>query len=115
MLSNLVDIVAITEAARRLGVRLVVTEPDRALERIRDETPALIVLDLTNASAIGLIERLSQERVPTLGYYPHVDQALRERAMRAGLARAVPRSAFFGRLAEMLSPAARLPEPPAGC
>jgi hypothetical protein len=105
VLSSLLDTVAITEAAKRSGIELVVAPPENALETIRGTRPALAVLDLTQPEVVPLIERLAEQRVPTLGFYPHVHQALKERAMRAGLGRAVPRSKFFARLSEMLAPA----------
>ena len=105
VLPNLLDTAAITEAARRLGVELLVARPENALESCLAAAPALVVLDLTQAEILPLIERLAEARVPTLGFYPHVHESLRERAMRAGLGRAVPRSKFFARLPEMLAPA----------
>jgi DNA-binding NarL/FixJ family response regulator len=115
--SQLMDGVAIENAARRLGIPLIVTSPERALEALGRESPALVVLDLTDTRALDLLERGELEQVRTIGYYPHVDQALRERALQAGASRVVPRSAFFGRLHEWLAPAgsARLPEAPGGC
>jgi hypothetical protein len=105
VLPNLLDSAAIAEAARRLGVELVVAPPESVLETCLRAEPALVVLDLTQADILPLIERLAETRVPTLGFYPHVHESLREQAMRAGLGRAVPRSKFFARLAEMLAPA----------
>ena len=105
VLSNLLDTVAITDAARRANVELVVASPENALETARATRPALIVLDLTQEDVVPLIERLAGTGVPTLGFYPHVSEELKERAVRAGLGRAVPRSKFFARLPEMLAPA----------
>jgi DNA-binding NarL/FixJ family response regulator len=112
--TQLMDGVAIADAARRLGIPLVLTSPDRALEALGPETPALVVLDLTDPRAMELLEQGKLKEVRTLGYYPHVDGALRERALQAGASRVLPRSAFFGRLHEWLAPAgsARLPEAP---
>jgi hypothetical protein len=112
--AQLMDGVAMADAARRLGIALVLTSPDRALETLGRESPALVVLDLTDTRALDLLEHGELEQVRTIGYYPHVDRALRERALRAGASRVVPRSAFFGRLHEWLAPAnsARLPEAP---
>lgn len=104
--SHLGDTVAITEAARRLEVPCVfVTEPAAALAACRVAPPALAVVDLTMAEAVPLAERLLGLSIPVLGFYPHVDRDLRERASRAGLARVVPRRAFFQRLPELLAEA----------
>ena len=111
------DGVAITEAARRLGIALALTSPQEALEVLRRESPELVVLDLTDAAALELLERGEMKQVRTIGYYPHVDRTLRERALHAGASRVVPRSAFFSRLPEWLAlpKTARLPEAPEGC
>lgn len=111
------DGVAITEAARRLGIALALTSPQEALEVLRRESPELVVLDLTDSAVLELLERGELKQVRTIGYYPHVDGALRERALQAGVSRVVPRSAFFGRLPEWLAPGKtpQLPEAPGGC
>ena len=115
--SQLMDGVAITEAARRLGISLTLTSPEHALEALGRESPALVVLDLAETQALQLLEQGELDAFRTIGYYPHVDRALRERALEAGASRVVPRSAFFGRLHEWLTEAggARLPEAPGGC
>jgi DNA-binding NarL/FixJ family response regulator len=116
---NVMDGVAIAEAARRLGIRLVVSSPENALAACASETPALVVLDLAAPGAWTLLEDGALEEIPTIGFYPHVDQVLRERALHAGVRRVVPRSAFFRHLPAMLSPSARgeerLPEVGGGC
>jgi len=115
------DGVAITDAARRLGIRLALTAPEHALETLRRESPELVVLDLTETPALELLEQGELRDMRTIGYYPHVDRALGERALRAGASRVVPRSAFFGRLQQWLAPAGdpprmpNLPEAPGGC
>ena len=103
--AHLADVVRITEAARRLGIPLTALPVESALEACGRIRPALVVIDLTQAGATLLIQRLAEEGWPTVGFYPHVDEALRERAVLAGLGRAVPRSRFFGRLPDMLKPA----------
>jgi DNA-binding NarL/FixJ family response regulator len=59
---------------------------------------AVLVVDLTNEALDGpaLVETLSAEgalaRTRTLGFYSHVDVAVRERAQEAGFDLVVPRS-----------------------
>lgn len=116
--AHLGDTVAITEAARRLGIpSAVATTPEAALASYRAARPTLVVVDLTLPGAVALVEGWIADRTPMLGFYPHIDRDLRERALRAGLQRVVPRSAFFKRLPELLASTleARLPEPPPGC
>lgn len=66
----------------------------------RAEAPRsdLLVVDLTAADLDGatLVESMRMGReldgVPTLGFYSHVDQETRRRAVEAGFDRVVPRS-----------------------
>lgn len=115
--ANLMDAVAITDAARRLEIRVVVASPENALEVLRRDPPSLVLVDLTSEDAIELLERGALRSFPAIGFYPHVDRALGARAIAAGISRAMPRSAFFARLPDLLAEAAppRLPDPGAGC
>lgn len=63
------------------------------------EAPAVLVVDLANPDLDGpaLVESLSADgaltqMTRTLGFYAHVDHAVRERAERAGFDLVVPRS-----------------------
>jgi DNA-binding NarL/FixJ family response regulator len=78
-----------------------VGEVSRLRDRLGDATApavAVLVVDLTNDALDGpaLVESLSGEgaleRTRTLGFYAHVDVAVRERAEQAGFDLVVPRS-----------------------
>jgi len=60
------------------------TEPDAAALAAAD----IVIVDLTAVDP-GALPR---NAVPVLGFYPHVDAALRERAEAAGIDLVVPRS-----------------------
>jgi hypothetical protein len=53
----------------------------------------VLIVDLT-ADASERLEDLPQQRPPTLGFYAHVEQDVRELAELAGLELVVPRSRF---------------------
>ena len=53
---------------------------------------ALLVIDLTADAAERLMEGVGAAGVPTLAFYSHVEQDVRELADRAGVDKVVPRS-----------------------
>ena len=58
----------------------------------------LIVADLDTVSP----ERLGELGVPVIGFYQHTDTETKERADRAGLAMAIPRSRMVRELPELV-------------
>lgn len=61
----------------------------------------LLILDLSRAGALDAIRALSGE-VRTVGFGSHVDRELLSSAREAGCAQVMARSAFFGRLSDLL-------------
>ena len=105
---DLLFLTRIAGTARAAGIELIpVAAGDAAAARCAAEPPDLIVLDLTGPGALPLAAALRDDprtaAVPVVGFYPHVDQELRERAVAAGVGRALPRSAFVRGLAAILS------------
>lgn len=97
----------IETTAAQAGVTLVAVAPDRALAACEADPPDLIVIDLDGPGdpvALAGALRASGKAggVPIVGFYPHVDQALRERALAAGIPQVLPRSAFVTRMADLL-------------
>ena len=71
----------------------------------------LVILDLAaGAEALSAAHALKGDPVTRpvtiVGFYSHVDQALRDAALAAGIDHVLPRSAFVGRLPELLKNAA---------
>jgi hypothetical protein len=62
----------------------------------------LVIVDLSRP---GVLEVLSSVSAPTIGFASHVDRDLIGAARAAGCQQVLARSAFFGRLAELLGPA----------
>jgi len=97
----------IEATAVQAGVAVTVLDAGRAFAACVADPPDLVVIDLTGpGDPAALAEQLRTDpataRIPVVGFYPHVDQALRERALAAGIPRVLPRSAFVSRLAEIL-------------
>jgi CheY-like chemotaxis protein len=88
-----------------------VGDAQRARERLT-ETDVLVV-DLTNPDLDGaaLVREWSEEGVlkaaSTLGFYAHVDPAVRERALAAGFDQVVPRSRMAREGAELVAALSR--------
>ena len=99
------------EAARHLDVALrLVRPPDVVAALVREQRPALVILDLQNQAArpleaireIKADAELGATRV--LGFFSHVQSDLKAAALAAGCDDVLPRSAFAARLAEILQP-----------
>ena len=104
---DLLFLTRIAETARAAGIELIPVAAGAAAARCAAEPPDLIVLDLTGPGALPLAAALRADprtaAVPVVGFYPHVDQELRERAVAAGIERVLPRSAFVRSLAAILA------------
>lgn len=79
----------------------------RVRERLADA--AVLVVDLTNPDLDGaaLVRELNDEKVldgaSTLGFFAHIDPAVREHALAAGFDRVVPRSRMAREGAELVT------------
>lgn len=81
-----------------------------AVEREGDDgAAAVLVVDLTDPDLDGaaLVAELSDEKVlegvSTLGFFAHVDPAVRERALAAGFDQVIPRSRMAREGAELVA------------
>ena len=98
----------IAATAAQLGVTLEVPPPEGALDAVRRRPPDLLILDLLAAGdPMALTRALKADpatrSVTVVGFYPHVEQALREAALAAGVDLVLPRSAFTVRLPALLT------------
>jgi DNA-binding NarL/FixJ family response regulator len=78
-----------------------------ALEAAAPDAPAAVVLDLGAAEGFRYLEGRATRAAgaadpPTLGFYSHVEEETRRRALALGATRVVPRSAFVQRFAALL-------------
>jgi len=97
----------IAAVAAHVGVRLDTIGTDAALDAVRSAPPDLLVVDLAAGDPVlALVRALKSDAatraIPVVGFYPHVDQALRASAEAAGVDRVLPRSAFTARLDSIL-------------
>jgi CheY-like chemotaxis protein len=106
----------IAATGEALGVTVIAAAPAAALATAREEHPDLIVLDLhAPGDPMGFVRALRAEPglggIPVVGFYSHVEEAVREAAIAAGVDPVMPRSQFTRRLPELL---AGHPPAPAG-
>ena len=79
-----------------------------AAESARSNPPSLVVADLhsTRCDPFALAESFKRDPalagVVLVGFFSHVQTELRERALRAGFDRVLPRSAFVQQLPQIL-------------
>ena len=98
----------ILATARTVGVPVDLIPLPRALAACTEALPALVLIDLhANGDPMGLVRALKADartrEIPVVGFYSHVETALRRAALEAGIDEALPRSAFTQRLPELLS------------
>jgi CheY-like chemotaxis protein len=98
----------IEATATLLGVALETPAPGEALAALRAHPPDLVILDLqAPGDPLALTRALKADPamrgIPVVGFYPHVEGALREAALAAGVDHVLPRSAFTARLAGLLA------------
>jgi CheY-like chemotaxis protein len=107
VVSDLLFRTRIAETAQQGGVQFESMPGTVALSACENSPPDLIVLDLADTGdnvslAHALRSSQATRRIPIVGFYPHVDNALRERALAVGIPHVLPRSAFVARMAEIL-------------
>lgn len=98
----------IEAVARAAGADLAFAAPGAAVERCAAAPPDLLLLDLHAGPDVPALVRAlkahpATRSVPLLGFFSHVDVAVRDAALAAGIDRALPRSAFVARLPELLA------------
>jgi CheY-like chemotaxis protein len=109
VLSDLVFAVKIHDAAKRLGLGVVLAKTeDEAIARAK-QNPSLVIVDLNIAglNSIELIKKLkaseSTRDFSVVGFVSHVQTDLRKQAQEAGCDEVVARSVFSQNLPAILS------------
>ena len=102
----------IRAVAKHVNAEIVFAQtPDEILAQARALKPSLVIIDLNSqkADAVGTLTALKQDPelagIRTIGFASHVHVDLIAAARRAGADQVLPRSAFAGNLAEILSAA----------
>jgi CheY-like chemotaxis protein len=109
--SDLFFVARLDAVARAAGAQLTHVAGDAAVATAAREHADLVILDLHAPDDPLAVARSLKADPATagmliVGFYSHVDQALREAAIAAGVDRPMPRSAFTARLPELLGAAA---------
>jgi CheY-like chemotaxis protein len=109
VLSDLMFMVKIQEAAKRAGLEAVfVKSKQEALDQARQE-PAVIIVDLNNSGvdALDVIAELKADeqtrKVRLVGFVSHVQADLKQAAQQKGCDIVIARSAFSQNLPTILS------------
>ena len=95
----------IAATAKAAGVTLELVPRERAATRAGEARATLVLLDLHTRDAVALVAALkvAAPATPVVGFYSHVETALRRDALAAGADAALPRSAFTAKLSELLT------------
>ncbi len=97
----------ITSTADQLGVAVEACAPAQLASRAAAVAPGLIIVDLHAPGSIAAVHALrarpATRDLPVVGFYSHVDTALRTAAIDAGVTFVLPRSAFTVKLAALLA------------
>ena len=109
VVDDLLFTVKINDAAKRAGlnVEFVKSEHD-VLEKVNQEKPLLIIIDLNNNSVepLQLISKLKSDgdlkQISLIGYLSHVQGELKQKAQEAGANIVMARSAFSQNLQQIL-------------
>jgi len=109
VVDDLLFTVKINDAAKRAGlnVEFVKSEHD-VIEKVTQEKPLLIILDLNNTSVepLRLISKLKSDgdlkQISLIGYLSHVQGELKQKAQEAGANIVMARSAFSQNLQQIL-------------
>lgn len=105
IVNDLIVGVRIEEAAKGLGVQVETAgSMEEAAQSLKGQATDVLVVDLASVGPdlekIAAAAREAGARV--IGFYPHVDKALRQAAEGAGIERVYPRSRFLRELPQLL-------------
>jgi CheY-like chemotaxis protein len=108
VVDDLLFLSRILETARQLNVPVETVEPGQLEEKLAQEAPPGIILDLNHRSGqalrlLALIKRTGAANgVPVIGFLSHVQSNLAQAARDAGCDRLLARSAFSQHLPRLL-------------
>lgn len=95
----------VATTAKVAGVALELVPPQRAAARLAELPASLVILDLHAPDAVALVAAMkaASAHVPVVGFFSHVETALRQQALAAGADAVLPRSQFVVKLAALLA------------
>ena len=94
----------IAATANAIGVRLDLVAPQHAVGRLGEPGVSLIIVDLNGSAGSTLVGELKRAApgIPLVGFFSHVETALKRDAIAAGADAVLPRSQFVSRLPTLL-------------
>jgi len=94
----------IAATAKAAGVALELVPPQRAVARLAAADVSLVLLEVGNRDALGLIAELKRAHpaIPVVGFGAHIEAALLRDARAAGADAVLPRSQLGGKLPALL-------------
>ncbi len=107
IVDDLLFLPRLEQGLRHLGFIPLPATDDAQLTRALSQSPVLAIVDLFSqnfdwATLVALIKRSKAGPTPVLGFGPHVDLALRERALAAGCDAVVGRGAIATSLPQLV-------------
>ena len=95
----------VAATAKLGGIELELVSPQEAPGRAAESPPTLVIIDLHAKDAVALVSALKRAAPapPVVGFFSHVEIALRNEALAAGADAVLPRSQFVGKLAALLA------------
>ena len=108
VVSDLFFLTRIQAVAARIGAPLESVSIAALPALCAERAPALVMIDLHGpGDVLGAVRSLKAEartaKIQVVGFYSHVDNDTRARAIAAGVDQVLPRSAFTTRLPELLA------------
>ena len=93
----------VLETAKTLAVNLdVARDADELLQRVRTETPRLVLMDLQAAALHPLETLVALEGIPVVGFLAHEEVELRDQALAAGCGEVLTKGQFSASLPSIL-------------
>jgi CheY-like chemotaxis protein len=107
MIDDLMFLPRLESGLSSLGYQTITATNETELTRALFQSPVLVIVDLFSRkfdweALIGLIKKSKAGPVPVLGFGPHVDLQLREKALAAGCDAVVGRGAVATNLAHLV-------------
>jgi len=109
VVDDLLFTVKINDAAKRIGLEVEFLKSEKdLLDKVRDEKPMLVILDL-NANSIQPVHAIEELKgnaavkgISIIGFVSHVQGELKQKAQDAGANMVMARSAFSQNLQQIL-------------
>ena len=110
LIDDLFFVEKIRATGKGVGIPVeIINSGEELINRLRTASPALVIVDLneTATNPIQTIQKIKSDPqltgVPVLGFFSHVQEDLKTKALQAGCDTVLPRSSFSKDLARILT------------